>query len=59
MYHYGIDENNQPAIEFVRGKHPSRTPFVVIGGVAPTEERAKILLRRMIKQRDMGNAKYL
>ncbi len=52
MWCFGIDENGQPAVEFVRLGRASRTPWIVCGGVAKTEERAKILLRQLIKKRE-------
>lgn len=56
-YHYGIDENRQMRIEFVSMGSESKTPWLIWGGKAPTEERAKLLLRQLVKQRELGHEK--
>lgn len=53
MWRYGIDENGQPAIEYVPPLKSSKTPWIIIGGTAGTEERAKLLLNKMMKKREV------
>lgn len=55
MWCYGVNENRQPTVEFVPFGKTSKTPWIIIGGTAATEERAKVLLRKMLKERERKN----
>lgn len=56
MYYYGITEAGHQRIEFVSMSHESKTPWLIWGGKTATEERAKLLLRKLIKK--LGEEKH-
>lgn len=52
MWFYGIDQNDNPVIEFVPLQRSAKTNFKQVGGCVSSEERAKLLLRKLIREQE-------